>query len=208
MSRYATVTITKSHEPKGYAAQPKLTPRFVHIEVGDFMQRFLLCFLLLVLSSNSLSAQKVRPSVWRVASVAELHSLIPPRAPVEKERIETEFRTASGITDSHGRFIAGVVLITAGYSAEGKYSHFFLTQVPIRIGSFSLAPGEYVIGWTHNEDSLTVNFYEATSGKKLGTVEATHNKVITRVEYFRIWPPNDKSLIQIGRFTFSYQLGQ
>ena len=67
---------------------------------------------------------------WRIATAAELASLLPARAPVQQERIETEMRTASGITNGQGKFVAGVVLITAGYSAEGKYSHFFLTQVP------------------------------------------------------------------------------
>src|SRR5918911_1165292 len=81
---------------------------------------------------------------WRPAKEAELREIIPARAPVEKERIETEFRTASAITDGKGRFVAGVVLITAGYSAEGKYSHFLLTQVPIDIESLSLKPGNYV----------------------------------------------------------------
>jgi hypothetical protein len=37
-------------------------------------------------------------------------------------------------------------------------------------------------------------------------VEATRNLSITRVESFRIWPPADKPLIQLGRFTFSYAL--
>jgi hypothetical protein len=143
---------------------------------------------------------------WRPATEAELKALIPARAPVEKERIETEFRSASGITDGHGKFVAGVVLITAGYSAEGKYSHFVIAQVPIHIANFTLSPGEYVFGWKHNEDSLAVNFYEATSGKLLGSVEATRNPAITRVESFRVWPPTDRSVMQIGRFTFPYQL--
>jgi len=151
-------------------------------------------------------AQETRSGLWRVATDAELKALIPPRAPVVQERIETELRTASGITDGKGRFVAGVVLITAGYSAEGKYSHYFIAQVPMKIGDFRLNAGEYLIGWKHNEDSLTVNFYEAASGKFLGSVEAVKNAAITRVESFRIWPPADKSVIQIGRFTFSYQL--
>src|SRR6185295_9783366 len=71
---------------------------------------------------------------WRSATEAELKRVIPARAPVIKENIETEFRTASGVTDGRGKFIAGVVMITAGYSAEGKYSHFFITQVPIKVG--------------------------------------------------------------------------
>ena len=36
---------------------------------------------------------------WHTASEKELRSLIPARAPVISERIETEFRTASGIID-------------------------------------------------------------------------------------------------------------
>ena len=123
-----------------------------------------------------------------------------------KERIETEFRTASGITNGEHRFIAGVVLITAGYSAEGKYSHFLIVQAPIKVGGMLLASGQYVFGWTHNEDSLTVNFYEAASGKPLGTVEATLNPSIKSVASFRVWPPSEKSVMQIGRFTFPYQL--
>ena len=74
---------------------------------------------------------------WRIASEPELRKIIPARAPVIKENIETEFRTASGVTDGQGKFIAGVVMITAGYSAEGKYSHFFIAQVPVKIGRAS-----------------------------------------------------------------------
>lgn len=145
-------------------------------------------------------------AAWHSAGEAELKAIIPARAPVISERIETEFRTASGIVDEKGHAIAGVVLITAGYSADGKYSHFFVTQVPLRIGSFSLAPGEYLVGWIRGQDALQVTFYQAQSGKAVGEVEAARNTSITRVESFRIWPPQDRSLIQLGRFTFSYSL--
>ena len=56
---------------------------------------------------------KAQKTVWRQASDAELASLLPARAQVEKEHIETEMRTASGIVNGRGRFIAGVVLLTA-----------------------------------------------------------------------------------------------
>lgn len=147
-------------------------------------------------------------SAWRAATAQELQSIIPPRAPVVQERIETEQRTASGITDGHGKFIAGVVLITAGYSADGKYSHFFLTQVPIKIGDFKLPPGTYLIGWEHEDDALKVSFYESSTGRSLGSIQARLNPAITRVESFYIWPPGDRSVIQIGRFTFPYQIGE
>lgn len=153
----------------------------------------------------AMHAQEARG--WRAATEGELKALIPARAPVEKERIETELRTASGVTDGHGRFIAGVVLITAGYSAEGKYSHFFIAQAPVRIGDNLLPAGEYLMGWQRQADSLNVKFYESTSGKQVADIQATRNPAITRVESFRIYPPGEKSLIQIGRFTFPYRLG-
>src|SRR5215204_4117534 len=81
------------------------------------------------------------PARWRTVTAEQLRKLIPARAPVVKENIETEFRTASGVTDGKGKFIAGVVMITAGYSAEGKYSHFFVTQVSLKMGNLSLSPG-------------------------------------------------------------------
>ena len=147
-------------------------------------------------------------SQWRQATDAELASVLPGRAPVESERIETEMRTASGIVDEQGRFIAGVVLLTAGYSAEGKYSHFLLVQAPIRVGGVELKPGEYAFGWTRSEDSeaLNVHFNAAATGALIGTADAHRIVGSNRVESLHIWPPTEKSIIQIGRFGIPYQL--
>jgi hypothetical protein len=171
------------------------------------MRRFMALAVLFCACSLLSAGQGSRGAGWRTASEVELKSLLPARAPVQQERIETEMRTASGITDGHGKFVAGVVLITAGYSADGKYSHYFVTQVPLKIGSFHLAEGAYVIGWERLENGLNVKFYEAASGKPVGLVEATMNPANTRVESFRIWPPADHSMMQIGRFSFGYQIG-
>jgi hypothetical protein len=144
---------------------------------------------------------------WRPATVSELRQVIPARAQVDKERIETEFRTASGLTDGNGKFIAGVVLITAGYAAEGKYSNFVITQVPIKIEALTLEPGTYVFGWKHDsEDSLQVSFYQAESGKLLGVVEARRTSRAGRIESFHISPPGEKGQIQVGRFAMPYDL--
>lgn len=164
--------------------------------------------LLAVVVVASACAQETRAAEWKTATDAELRSVIPARAPVVQERIETELRSASGITDGHGKYIAGVVLITAGYSAEGKYSHFLMTQVPLRVGDdIRLAPGDYLLGYTHGENGLVVHLFEAATGKLLGTVIATLIPGVTRVEEIRIWPPSDRRIIQIGRFGFSYQIG-
>ena len=145
---------------------------------------------------------------WRIASEPELRKVIPARAPVIKENIETEFRTASGVTDGRGKFIAGVVMITAGYSAEGKYSHFFIAQVPVKIGEFTLEPGEYVFGYQRKTpDSITVTFYRASSGDAVGEVEAIRNRKNSTVRALLIQAASaGRGTIQVGRFVFDYRL--
>jgi hypothetical protein len=146
---------------------------------------------------------------WRTATADELRRVIPARAPVIKENIETEFRTASGVIDNRGRFIAGVVMITAGYSAEGKYSHFFLTQAPLRVGELELPAGQYVFGYARaSDDSIRVSFYRAATGDPVGDVEARRStRKGTGVRSLLINPPvGGKANIQIGRFLLEYRV--
>lgn len=160
------------------------------------------CFLLGALAA----AARTKGGGWRQATDTELASLLPARAPVEKEHIETEMRTASGIVSSDGKYIAGVVLITAGYSADGKYSHFLVVQAPVKIGGVELKPGQYVFGYTHWEDILSVHFNDAATGALVGTADAHLIVGSSRVASLRIWPPTEKAIVQIGRFAIPYEL--
>ncbi len=170
------------------------------------MRSAILCGAFLSLLTLEAPAQK---TTWRQATPAELASVLPSRAPVESEHIETEMRTASGIVDERGRFIAGVVLITAGYSAEGKYSHYLIVQAPVEIGGIALKPGEYAFGWGREDggDTLSVHFNQAATGALVGTTDAHRIAGSSRVEILHIWPPGNKALIQIGRFGIPYKLG-
>ncbi|HJU55946.1 MAG TPA: hypothetical protein VJ715_15280 [Pyrinomonadaceae bacterium] len=163
---------------------------------------FLLAFLFLPCAAASEQAR------WRAATEQELRKVIPARAPVVKENIETEFRTASGVTDGRGHFIAGVVMITAGYSAEGKYSHFFITQTPIRIDDLVLQPDEYVFGYQRiDNETMRLVFHKASSGKEVGDVRARLNPKSSAVRSLLISPPaGGRGTIQIGRFVFDYRL--
>ena len=163
-----------------------------------------LLFSLLLLAPAVLAAQP--RATWHQSTEEELKAVIPARAPVISERIETEFRTASGITDNKGRIVAGVLLITAGYSANGKYSYFLLTQTSLTVADKSLAPGNYLIGWTRSDTELFVTLSDATSGKPIVEVTATRNPEIKRVESFHISPPSALSVIQLGRFSFPYSV--
>jgi hypothetical protein len=169
----------------------------------------LLCGLLLVLMPGVLAP--AQPRRWRQATEKELKGLIPARATVEAERIETEIRTASGVTDGAGKFIAGVVMITAGYSAEGKYSHFFMTHVPVKIAALELRPGEYVFGKKRvDAGTLELSFYESASGKPIGSVNAVLDQKRGPVYSFLITPGGNGAppVIKIGRFLVEYSVSK
>ncbi len=163
----------------------------------------------LIVAAVAVAAAAVPRARWRTATPDELRRVIPARAPVIKENIETEFRTASGVIDNRGRFIAGVVMITAGYSAEGKYSHFFLTQAPLRVGELELPAGPYVFGYTRaSDDSIRVSFYRAATGDPVGDAEARRStRKGTGVRSLLINPPAaGRANIQIGRFLLEYRV--
>ncbi len=151
-----------------------------------------------------------RDANWRPATDKEIKEAIPARVPVEKERIETEYRTASGVTDGRGKYIAGILMITAGYAAEGKYSHYFLTQVPIQVGNISLPRGEYVFGSQRVDDeTLDVKFYVASNGKLLGSAKAKRGTRRGAIRSFLITPPEKGVFtMQIGRFIIDCKLGE
>jgi hypothetical protein len=144
---------------------------------------------------------------WRKMTDSELKGAVPEKAPVINENIETEFRTAAGITDGNSK-VFGVVIITAGYEADGKYTHFLRSGVSIRIGDLDLAAGDYIFGY-HRVDasSLRVTFYKARGGENVGEIKAAVEEKKGGIYSFLITPPVAKSgKIYIGRFTFGYKL--
>ncbi len=140
-------------------------------------------------------------------SSAELKKIIPEKAPVIKENIETELRTAAGISDGKSN-IFGVVIITAGYEADGKYTDFFRTDRAVKVGDLPLAKGDYIFGTQRlDAETLRVTFYKARDGELVGAIKAKVEPKKGAIYSFLITPPvAKKGKIYIGRFTFGYSL--
>jgi hypothetical protein len=165
------------------------------------MKSFSILLILLMFSVSSFAQD------WRKMSVEELKKSVPETAPVIKENIETEFRTASGISDGKNE-ILGVVIITAGYEADGKYTHFLRLAKKITVGKLAMKADDYVFGYKRiDAETLRVSFYQAKSGKLLGTTNAKVEKKKGAIYSLLIEPPIEKKgKIYIGRFSFEYIL--
>ena len=144
---------------------------------------------------------------WRRMTEDDLKKTVPEKAPVIRENIETEFRTASGITDGK-EHIFGVVIITAGYEADGKYTHYFKTDAALRVGDLPLPAGEYIFGYQRlDSDTLRVTFYKAKDGELVGATKAKVEKGKGAIYSFLITPPVARQgKIYVGRFSFDYSL--
>lgn len=144
---------------------------------------------------------------WQKMGAEALKKAVPEKAPVLEENIETEMRTASGISMG-SKNIFGVLIITAGYEADGKYTHYFKNEAQIRFKSFDLAPGEYVFGYKREDgETLRVCFYNAKSGELIGATDAKLEKKKGAIYSFLIEPPIEKKgKVYIGRFSFEYTL--
>lgn len=163
--------------------------------------------IITVLFLTAVFALNIFAQDWRKLTADELQKTVPEKAPVIREQIETELRTASGITDGKNK-IFGVVIITAGYEADGKYTHFFKTDAKIKVGELSLEKGEYIFGYQRlNAELLRVMFYRAKDGELLGALKAKFEQKKGAIYSLLIEPPTaKKGKIYIGRFTFDYEL--
>lgn len=163
--------------------------------------------ILTILFIVAVFALNVFAQDWRKMTDDELQKSVPEKAAVIKENIETELRTASGITDGKNQFF-GVLIITAGYAADGTYTHFLKTDSKIKIGDLSFGKGEYVFGYKRiDQENLRVKFSNAKDGKEIGSVKAKFEPAKGAIYSFLIVPPvAKKGKIYIGRFTLEYNL--
>jgi hypothetical protein len=68
----------------------------------------------------------------------------------------------------------------------------------------NLPAGTYVVGWSRLDEGLAVHIFDAASGTERITVTAKPIAGSHRVESFHIWPPSERSMIQIGRYMIPY----
>jgi hypothetical protein len=166
--------------------------------------KIILSVILCLLVSSVAFAQD-----WRKLTAEELKTIVPEKAPVIKEDIETELRTAAGITDGKSH-ILGVVIITAGYEADGKFTHFLRCQSKLTVGMVNLEAGDYVFGYKRVDNTtLRVSFYHARSGEFVGNADAKVETKKGPIYSFLIEPPIEKKgKMYIGRFSMEYSLGK
>lgn len=75
----------------------------------------------------------------------------------------------------------------------------------MKIGTdIQLAAAAYVIGWTRENEGLLVHIYEAETGVERGTIVAHPLTAALPIVSIKVWRPEERSIVQIGRFGLPY----
>ncbi|MGA9072250.1 MAG: hypothetical protein WB424_18465 [Terracidiphilus sp.] len=83
-----------------------------------------------------------------VLKPAEVEKLLPASVFYRGQSATTQLRNSGGVKFADGFYVLTTLVDTSGYSTgiQSKYSAYFITEVPIKVGGVSLRAGVYGVG--------------------------------------------------------------
>ena len=121
-----------------------------------------------------------------VLKPAEIQKLLPASVYYKGQSATTQLRNSGGVKFADGFYVLTTLVDTSGYSTDiqAKYSAYFITEVPVKVGGESLPAGVYGVGFIGGDkfvvtdvgahDLVTVN-----SGTDAGLKRPTPLQVTT-----------------------------
>ncbi len=88
-----------------------------------------------------------------VLKPADTQKLLPASVFYKGQSATTQLRNSGGVKFSDGYFVLATLVDTSGYSTDiqAKYSAYFITEIPIKVGGSSLPAGVYGVGFIAND---------------------------------------------------------
>jgi hypothetical protein len=120
-----------------------------------------------------------------VLKPADMQKLLPASVYYKGQSATTQLRNSGGVKFADGFFVLATLVDTSGYSTDvqAKYSAYFITEVPIKVGGENLAAGIYGVGYIAGgkfvvtdvgaHDVLTVNSGEDAGLKRPVPLQVT-----------------------------------
>lgn len=92
-----------------------------------------------------------------VLKPADISKLLPASVFYRGQPANTQPRNSGGVKFADGYLVLTTMVDTSGYSTgiQSKYSAYFITEVPIKVGGMSLRAGAYGVGIVGNKFVVT-----------------------------------------------------
>jgi len=92
-----------------------------------------------------------------VLKAADTQKILPASVFYKGQQAPTELRNSGGVKFADGFFVLATLVDTSGYSTgvQAKYQAYFITEVPIKLGTGSLGAGIYGVGFVGDKFVVT-----------------------------------------------------
>lgn len=121
-----------------------------------------------------------------VLKPADTQKLLPASVYYKGQSATTQLRNSGGVKFADGFYVLSTLVDTSGYSTDiqSKYSAYFITEVPIKIGGENLPAGIYGIGFIGGDKFVVTDVgahdvLSVTSGTDEGLKRPTPLQVTT-----------------------------
>jgi hypothetical protein len=116
-----------------------------------------------VTAAMTMAVAMMAPGVVRaqggdaVLKPAEVEKLLPASVFYRGQQANTQLRNSGGVKFADGFYVLTTLVDTGGYSTgiQAKYSAYFITEVPLKVGGQSLPAGVYGIGFVGDKFVVT-----------------------------------------------------
>lgn len=84
-----------------------------------------------------------------VLKPADMQKLLPASVYYKGQSATTQLRNSGGVKFADGYYVLATLVDTSGYSTDvqAKYSAYFITEIPIKVGGENLPAGVYGVGF-------------------------------------------------------------
>jgi hypothetical protein len=120
-----------------------------------------------------------------VLKPADMQKLLPASVYYKGQSATTQLRNSGGVKFADGFYVLSTLVDTSGYSTDiqAKYSAYFITEIPIKVGGQNLPAGVYGVGFVADNkfvvtdvgahDLLTVNSGDDAGMKRPTPLQVT-----------------------------------
>ena len=113
-----------------------------------------------------------------VLKASDAQKLLPASVYYKAQSAPTQLRNSGGIKFADGYYLLATMVDTSGYSSDvaAKYQAYFITEVPIKIGTQSLPAGIYGIGFIADDKFVVTD----VGAHEIFTVTSTTDEAMKR----------------------------
>ncbi|GAA3748719.1 hypothetical protein [Terriglobus aquaticus] len=143
------------------------------------------------------SAPQVSTTATGLLSPADLERLLPATVFFSGQSAPLQLRNSAGFRNAAGRMVWAGLVDTSGYSTgvREKYQFYFVTELPLTVGTLTVQPGIYGGGFLSDNNFVLLD----VAGNEIGRTAVTEDKELRRPRPLQMTAEGSGFRLYLGR---------